>query len=97
MSTSSLARMSAPAPLDDAPRSLRLHAVMTPPPNPKDRGPLCTAAEIAERVFNNQVSWKWVLANLPMELRVKVGRKVCFRLHDAQAYLDSLSNQGGQG
>lgn len=82
----------------DAPKSLRLlQAPLVPPPNPKDRGPLCTPAQVAELVFNNQVTGKWVLANLPIALRVKVGRKVCFRLHDAQAHLDSLSSQGGQG
>ena len=82
----------------DGPKSLRLvQDPLVPPPNPKDRGPLCTAEEIAAHVFNNQVSWRWVLANLPMHLRVKVGRKVCFRLHDAAAYLDSLSSQDQRG
>lgn len=81
----------------DRPRSLSLLATMTPPPNPKDRGPLCTPDEIAEQVFNRQVSGRWVLANLPLELRVKVGKKICFRLHDAERYLDSLSKQGGHG
>jgi hypothetical protein len=79
------------------PRSLSLLAATTPPPNPKDRGPLLTPDEIAEQVFNGKVSGRWVLANLPLDLRVKVGRLICFRLHDAERYLDSLSKQGGQG
>lgn len=92
-----LSRLPRPTPEPGAPKSLRIIPdVLTPPPNPKDRGPLCTPDEIAEQVFSNQVSGRWVLANLPLHLRVKVGKKVCFRLHDAFGYLDSLSNQGGK-
>lgn len=93
-----LSRIPRPEPEPGAPKSLRIIPdVLTPPPNPKDRGPLLTPDAIAEVVFNGQVSGRWVLANLPLHLRVKVGKKICFRQFDAERYLDSLSHQDGQG
>lgn len=94
---SSPARPTPAAAANDAPRSLRLLSVMTPPVDPKDRGALLDPAEIAMQVFNGHVSGRWVLDNLPTKLRVKVGRKICFRLRDAQRYLDSLSDQDVKG
>lgn len=81
-----------PAAEPGTPRSLRLLPdPLTPPADPKDRGPLCAPDEIAERVYNGHVSGRWVLANLPLELRVRVGRKVLFHLRDAERYRDALS------
>lgn len=72
--------------------SLRLTAPTTPPV--ADRGRLMLPAEVARDIFDGKIGPRWILDNAPLALRVRLGRRVCFRERDVIAWRDSLGGVG---
>lgn len=71
-----------------APPSLRLAAPTAPPVT--DRGRLLLPAEVAREVFDGKIGPRWILENAPLALRVRLGRRVCFREQDMITWRDGL-------
>lgn len=71
-----------------APPNLRLTAATVPPV--ADRGRLLLPAEVAREIFHEKIGPRWILENAPSALRVRLGRRVCFRANDMIAWRDGL-------
>lgn len=66
--------------MSDARATPRLAPVTAAPV--QDLGELLSAQQIAERMFSGQVGKRWVIENLPLDIRVTVGRRICaYELH----------------
>lgn len=82
--------MTSPTRTTMPPRDLRLSPVTTPPV--RDRGRLLTARQIAAEYFPGLVGHKWILEHAPLELRVKVGKRVCYYELEVLAWRDTLQD-----
>lgn len=70
--------------------------VMPPGAPPLPDEPLVTPATIAARVFGGNVRGRWVLEEVPYNLRHRVGRLVLYRESEVRTWADTLREGDGQ-